>query len=89
MERLRLALLRYFHENFDDLLVLDLKIARLLGAPAPHTLSSWAYLKSPFWTDVIDDLFLWFLGQEEHCRKDYERVTNGIQREAEKDQRTE
>jgi hypothetical protein len=64
----RVWLLRYLVENFDDLLALDLKLARILGAPAPHTLSSWAYEKSPFWTKIIDWAFLKLLGQRNHCK---------------------
>lgn len=74
MDALRKSIARYVNENYDDLLVLDLKIARLLGAPAPHTLSSWAYKNSPFWTAIIDLLFYWLYGQRGHCKADYNRV---------------
>lgn len=76
---MREFLRRYISENFDDLLALDLKLARVLGAPAPHTLSSWAYLKSPFWTKFIDTIFSWLFSQTHHCYADYKRVTNGLQ----------
>lgn len=72
---------RYIDENFDDLLKLDLKVARLLGAPAPHTLSSYAYMldekKKPWgmlWRPVIDWIFNKTYGQVDHCKKDYQRV---------------
>lgn len=74
---LKSALSRYIRENFDDLLALDLKIARMLGVPAPHTLSSWAYYKSPFWTKFIDFLAWHILDQKDHCKGDFERVTKG------------
>lgn len=71
----------YIVENFDDLLALDLKVARILGAPAPHTLSSYAYLLECraswwgcLWRFVIDKIFLWLFEQKDHCKVDYERV---------------
>lgn len=72
------AIQRYVSENYDDLLNLDMTLARLLGAPAPHTLSSYAFLKSPFWRMVIDLIFWVVWGQKNHCEKDYERVTKLI-----------
>jgi hypothetical protein len=78
------AILRYLNENFDDLLELDLKLARILGAPSPHTLSSYSYkleqegkLWGKFWRPVIDKVFKWLLTQIDHCKTDYNRVTNG------------
>jgi hypothetical protein len=71
---MRLVLLRYLTENFDDLLLLDLKLARLLGAPAPHTLSSWVHHKR--WKvleKIIDHFFKWLLNQDNHCQRDYQR----------------
>jgi hypothetical protein len=82
IKRLKLRILRYIVENFDDLLALDLKVARIAGAPAPHTLSSYAYQLEQegkrwgkLWRPVIDYLFRWLMDQEAHCRKDYERVS--------------
>lgn len=75
------AIRRYIDENFEDLLKLDLKLARILGAPAPHTLSSYAYLLDTqnkpwgkFWRRFIDWLFWKIDNQTEHCKKDFERV---------------
>lgn len=72
---------RYIQENFDDLLAFDLKLARLLGAPAPHTLSSYAYKLEQdgkpwgkFWRPVIDWIFYWLREQINHCLDDYIRV---------------
>lgn len=68
------AILRYLVENFDDLLQLDLKLARLIGAPAPHTLSSWIHFKK--WVRLerfVNFWFKWLINQDEHCRRDYER----------------
>lgn len=82
ISRLRLALLRYLNENFDDLLALDLKWARILGAPAPHTISSYAWkleqenkLWGKLWRPMIDWIFKWLLEQEDHCYKDFKRIT--------------
>jgi hypothetical protein len=70
---------RYVEENFDDLLALDLKAARLLGAPAPHTLSSWAHQQSPFfYAKIIDALFYKIRGQTEHCRDDFLRIKGDL-----------
>lgn len=84
MGKLRQWLTRYLNENFDDLLRLDLKMARILGAPAPHTLSSYSWLLESkgkpwgrFWRPIIDKLFQWLLNQENHCLKDFNRVVNG------------
>lgn len=84
MNPVKHALLRYLNENFDDLLNLDLSVARVLGAPAPHTLSSYAYKldeEGKPWGKVtrplIDDIFRWLIDQPNHCKNDYERVTNG------------
>lgn len=81
MNRVKVLLLRYLTENFDDLLLFDLKLARLLGAPAPHTLSSYAYSRkdSLFWRAfqiITDKLAKWLLNQDDHCQVDYKRVTN-------------
>lgn len=72
---------RYIDENFDDLLNLDLKVARLLGAPAPHTLSSYAYMLEQdkerwglFWRPVIDWFFIKLGDPPGHCYKDYKRI---------------
>jgi hypothetical protein len=70
---------RYIAENFDDLLEMDLKLARVLGAPAPHTLSSWSHLNSPFWAKIINLFFKWVFDQDNHCELDYNRVVNGLQ----------
>lgn len=73
---MRYWLARYIRENWDDLLALDLKAARVLGIPAPHTLSSWAYairLSQPFWWHLIDQLAWWLLDEEDHCEKDYNK----------------
>lgn len=82
---LKLSLLRYMKENFDDLLELDLKVARLMGAPAPHTISSYAYMLEREQKPVgivlrpaIDDLFKWLADQPDHCKSDYESVTGQI-----------
>lgn len=80
---LKLWIIRYGTENFHDLLAFDLKLARMLGAPAPHTLSSWAYYRkdvSAFWClfrKITDKLAYWLLKQVDHCQKDYQRVING------------
>lgn len=78
---MRKVLARYISENFDDLLALDLHIARLLGAPAPHTLSSYSYKLEladkrwgKFWRPIIDKIMYYILGQTDHCKADYERV---------------
>jgi hypothetical protein len=88
-ERLRTRLQVYITENFEDLLALDLKWARLFGAPAPHTISSYVYLLETknkpfgkFLRPVIDKLFLWLFEQTDHCKQDFERV-NGFQRTTE------
>ena len=77
-EKLRTRILEYVYDNLEDLLNLDLKVARILGAPAPHTLSSYAFLEvNWFWKyfhRVTDALFKWLLGQENHCETDYKRV---------------
>lgn len=80
---LKQALLRYFHENFDDLLKLDMKMARILGAPAPHTLSSYAYVMEQkgrwwglFWRPIIDFLAKKFFKQENHCYQAYLKTVN-------------
>lgn len=65
----------YIRRNFQKLLKLDLRMARLIGAPSPHTLSSWAYVKSPFWRKFIDKLFWWLFNEADHCKQDYERTT--------------
>jgi hypothetical protein len=72
-ERIRLAVLRYIRENLDDLLALDLKIARLLGAPAPHTISGYSHIKWTWLEPTIDFLALWIFKQKDHCRKAYEK----------------
>lgn len=77
---IRTAIARYIRENFDDLLALDLKIARLLGIPAPHTLSSYAHVKGGFWERVIDRIFKWLFNEINHCYNDFLRVTNGSNR---------
>lgn len=72
------AVHRYIVENFDDLLALDLKIARLLGAPAPHTLSSYSYMLEQegkwwgeLWRPIIDKIMFWAMGQVDHCKNEY------------------
>ena len=85
--KLQIAIQRYVSENFDDLLKLDLKVARILGAPAPHTLSSYAYRlnqEGKFFGKVfmplIDEWYgVWIREEPDHCKKDYERVMNGFQ----------
>jgi hypothetical protein len=67
-------LARYIRENFNELLALDLSLARLLGAPAPHTLSSYAYVHSKFWTKIIDFLAWWIMDEKDHCHRDFMRV---------------
>lgn len=76
------VLARYITENLNDLLALDLKIARLMGAPAPHTLSSYAYMLEvegkpwgQFWRPIIDRIFRFIFDQKEHCKDDFIRVT--------------
>lgn len=75
VERLRLRIGQYIEENFDDLLELDLKWARLLGAPAPHTISSYSHLKWKWLEPIIDWLFFWLYEEQNHCQNDYLRVT--------------
>lgn len=73
---MRQAVRRYIQENWDDLLLLDLKVARLLGIPAPHTLSSWAYatrLRQPFWNHLIDAIWVWLFNELDHCENDYKK----------------
>lgn len=71
---MKLAILRYLVENFDDLLLLDLKLARLFGAPHPHTISSWVHLKGwKLLEKIINHFFKWLINQENHCQRDYER----------------
>ena len=77
-------IVQYIVENYDDLLKFDLKLARLLGAPAPHTLSSYAYFLEQqgsfwgkFWRPKIDKIFEWLFSQTHHCYADYIRVTYG------------
>jgi hypothetical protein len=84
MNPVKYALLRYLNEHFDDLLELDLALARLSGAPAPHTISSYAAelerdgkLLGLVTRPAIDGLFYWLIDEPNHCKKDYERVTNG------------
>lgn len=82
LSRVRDAIQRYVHENFDDLLRQDMHLARVLGAPAPHTLSSYAYrlelegkFWGKFWRPIIDVVYgSWIMGQTNHCKQDYERV---------------
>lgn len=81
LNKLKQFVVRYVKENFDDLLALDLKMARILGAPAPHTLSSFSYKLEQegkpwgkFWRPVIDKIMLWAIGQVDHCKADYDRV---------------
>jgi hypothetical protein len=76
---------RYLEENFDDLLALDLKVARLLGAPAPHTLSSYSYKLElenkpfgAFFRPIIDFLAETFFKDFNHCQGAYERVQRQI-----------
>lgn len=72
---MRVWLLKQLVDNFDEFMAWDLKWARRLGAPAPHTLSSWAYVKSPFWTKIIDTVYGdWLIEQPNHCKQDYDRV---------------
>lgn len=87
------ALLKFLNEKFDELLELDMAVARVLGAPAPHTLSSYAYeldkegsLKGFLCRSVIDTAFKWLIQQDNHCKQDYERV-HGLQREVRPDHR--
>jgi hypothetical protein len=79
---MRTAILRFLVKYFDELLDLDLRIARLFGIPAPHTLSSYAYVVGGFWCKFIDMFFKWLINQDNHCQRDYERIS----REAEADQ---
>lgn len=83
---MRAWVVRYITENFDDLLALDLKLARLLGAPSPHTLSSYAELTAEkgrrwglFCRWFINKLWWWLFNVEGHCRLDLDRV-NGVNR---------
>lgn len=71
---MRQRLRQYILENKADLLNLDLSLARVLGAPAPHTLSSWAYKKSRFWTVVIDLIWRWLFSVDNHCKAEYEKT---------------
>jgi hypothetical protein len=71
---MRRALLRYIVENFDDLLRLDLRIARIMGAPAPHTISSYAHKKWKWLEPIIDKLAFWLWAEKGHCKNDYVRV---------------
>lgn len=84
MNPVKFALLTYLNEHFNDLLELDLALARLSGAPAPHTISSYAVvleregkLLGLVSRPVIDGLFYWLIEQPNHCKRDYKRVTNG------------
>ena len=70
---MKAAIQRYVSENYDDLLNLDLTLARLLGAPAPHTLSSYAFEQSYFWRLVIDLAWLIVFDEKNHCEKDYKK----------------
>lgn len=81
MEAVKLAILRWLHENYDDLLKLDLSVARLFGAPAPHTISSYAYQLDregnrlgKVLRPLIDALFKWLKNEQDHCLNDYLRV---------------
>jgi hypothetical protein len=77
---LRKWLLRYVRENWTELLALDMKWARILGAPAPHTLSSWAWERrnaSKFWglfRRFTDFLFLTFAKVPNHCQSAWEAM---------------
>lgn len=71
---------RWVVKHFDDLLTIDLTLARILGAPAPHTLSSYARLRElegrgSGWRKFIDFWYGWFvMGEINHCEKDFRRV---------------
>lgn len=91
------AIRRYVTENFNDLLNLDMHLARLLGAPAPYTLSAYSYklelegkLGGKICRPIIDKVFgSWIMGQTDHCKNDYLQVTNGLQGTTEQDQSTQ
>jgi hypothetical protein len=74
MEAIRRFLQRYIRENRDDLLDFDLKLARVFGAPAPHTVSSYAHIQWTWLEPIINKLWLWLFKQKDHCRQDYLRV---------------
>jgi hypothetical protein len=76
-EKIRLRVVQYIEENFDDLLELDLKWARIMGAPAPHTISSYSHLKWKWLEPIIDRAWFWLFDEKEHCLNDYKRVTAG------------
>lgn len=82
LDRVKLGILRYMKENYDDLLALDLSVARLMGAPAPHTISSYTHQLAKAGNPVacvagvfIDATFHWLLEQPDHCKSEYESVT--------------
>ena len=80
------AIVRYVVENFDDLYELDMKWARILGAPAPHTISSYACLRASenrFWRwmkKFVDWAALRLFNQKEHCCTDLRRVQRGAKK---------
>lgn len=77
------AIQRYVVENMDDLLKWDMHVARVLGAPAPQTLSSYSYkleqegkVVGKITRPIIDVVFgQWVMGEKEHCKHDFARVT--------------
>jgi hypothetical protein len=72
------AILRYIVENWDDLLALDLKLARIFGAPAPHTISSYSHVKWKWLEPIIDALAIWLWSEFDHCYNDYKRVSGSV-----------
>lgn len=69
----------FVYKHFDTLLKWDFILADKLGAPKGHTLSGNAYRTEQagkpwgkFWRPRIDAIFMFLIGQEEHCRKAYE-----------------
>lgn len=82
MNALKSKLATYIVAHIQRFLALDLSIAHLMGAPQGFTLSAWAYAleqRGKPWgkvtRPVIDALMGWIMGQTEHCKQDFLRVT--------------
>jgi hypothetical protein len=84
--KLASAIQRYVTENFNDLLKLDMHWARVLGAPAPFTLSAYAYkleqegkLGGKVFRPLIDKFFgEWIMNEQNHCKTDYEKIMSEV-----------
>jgi hypothetical protein len=74
MEAIRRFLERYIRENKEDLLAFDLKLARLLGAPSPHTISSYSHIQWVWFEPIVNATWWWLFKEKDHCRQDYLRV---------------